>query len=172
MTTRNDSENNCTRREFVKGVAAVAAGTTVFAADRPAAVSAPNDEKPQSDEKRAIKHILLFVHPPSKFSQNRLGKPNATAESNWIKLIAEKGADDGNIMCVLRGSHPDNPLEAAGKKYFADRCFINPLDFSQETRSTMLGDLNRTFHGRGNYGEWNPYEISSAPTTPGNGPKA
>ncbi|MBN1395248.1 MAG: hypothetical protein JW959_09510 [Pirellulales bacterium] len=162
MTNRKTSSYAPTRRCFIKGMATFATAVASVAAARSTAAEDNEEDKPKSIAKKTIKHILLFTHPPAKFSQNRLAKPNATVENNWIKSVAEKGPDPANAMCLLRGSKQDKPLEEAAAKHFGDRCFINPFDGSSETRSIMLGDLNRTFHGRGNHGEWNPYEIWSA----------
>jgi len=152
-----------TRRRFVQGTLAAATGTALAAAS-PATTADPRGEAPPARpvEKKLIKHVLLFIHPPSTFSMNRLLKPHTVAEENWRKIIAEKGPNEANAVCIMRGSKKDESLEEAGVRCFGDRCVLNPSDNSDATRVILSHDLDRTLGGRGSHGEWDPYEIWSS----------
>jgi len=149
-----------TRRGFVKSTAAVAAGAAMVAGTAEAA--AGPEASQESSAKRVIKHILLFMHPPAQFSMYRLLKPSPVVEENWKRVIADKGADQGNAVCIVQGGKGDAALVAAGREHFKDRCIVDASDNSEATRVLLAGDLDRTFSGRGNHGEWNPYEIWSS----------
>jgi hypothetical protein len=114
------------------------------------------------DAKKLIKHILLFMHPPAQYSMYRLLKPAPEIEDNWMRIIARKGADPGNLVCIVRSGKKDQALEDAAVRHFGDRTIINPSDNSEATRAILCGDLDRTFGTRGFHGEWNPYEIWSS----------
>jgi len=164
-----NNESLPTRRGFVKSAATVAAGAAMVAVRGSAAadskVQPATGAKTSPDthaEKGLIKHVLLFMHPPAQFSQYRLLKPSPVVEENWKKVIAEKGLDAGNMLCIVHSGKKDKELEAAGLQHFGDRCIVNPSDNSDATRVILAGDLDRTFGGRGNHGEWNPYEIWSS----------
>ncbi len=147
-----------TRRDFIK-TAAVASGAALAATTttRPAL----GTETPE-DAKKPIKHILLFMHPPAQYSQYRLLKPAPEVEENWKKVLAEKGADETSLACIVRSNKKDQGLEDAAIEHFGDRCIINPSDNSEATRVILAGDLDRCFSGRGFHGEWNTYEIWSS----------
>lgn len=169
MTTKNDNGLQPSRRRFVKRAATVAAGAAMAAATgsptTQAAVQPDADagvSPGKRERKRLIKHILLFMHPPAQFSQYRLLKPAPVVEENWKKTIAKNGADRASALCIVHGGKKDEGLENAGRQHFGDRCIVNPSDNSDDTRVILAGDLDRTFGGRGNHGEWNPYEIWSS----------
>jgi len=147
-----------TRRAFLK-TAAVTSGVALAATA--ATRSAPGADVP-SGAKKPIKHILLFMHPPAQYSMYRMLKPAPQVEENWKKVLAEKGADPGNVVCIVHSSKKDQGLEDAARQHFGDRCIVNPRDNSEATRVLLAGDLDRTFGGRGNHGEWNPYELWSS----------
>jgi len=144
------------------GVATVAAtgGSAMQAATQPGADSGTSPA--EREKKGLIKHILLFMHPPAQFSMYRLLKPAPVVEENWKKMVTQKGADTANAVCIVHGGKKDERLEDAGRQHFGDRCIVNPFDNSEATRVILAGDLDRTFGGRGNHGEWNPYEIWSS----------
>ena len=145
-----------TRRGFLK-TAAVASGVALAATAQPASGA----DTPLVAEK-PVKHILLFMHPPAQYSQYRLLKPAPQVEENWKKVLAEKGADPGNVVCIVHSSKKDQGLEDAAIEHFGDGCIINPSDNSEATRVILAGDLDRSFGGRGFHGEWNTYEIWSS----------
>ena len=102
------------------------------------------------------------MHPPSTYAYNRLLEPATTVEENWYKEIAKHASEKSTAVCIVHGSHRDQPLEDVAVKHFGDRCIVNPSDNSTATRVLLAGDLDRTFGGRGNHGEWNCYEIWSS----------
>ncbi len=161
MPNSKDNSPVSTRRDFVRGSLAVAAGAALAgSATEGFTESATKDTAAaETVRRKPVKHVLLFVHPPSTLCMNRLLKPYPVAEENWRAALAEKGSDEGNIACILRSHDPDKPLEEAALKHFGERCIINPMDNSDATRALLTRDLDRTFGGRGNHGEWNPYEI-------------
>jgi hypothetical protein len=151
-----------TRREFFRSTATTATGTALLSAASTASGADATPPPAEQAKKNLIKHILLFMHPPAQFSQYRLLKPNPVVEENWKKAIAKHGSDEANVLCIVRSGKKDEALEAAGLQHFGDRCIINPFDNSDTTRLILASDLDRTFNGRGNHGEWNPYEVWSS----------
>ncbi len=168
------------RRTFVKNAAT--AVTTVAAATG-AASAAQGDATPSSTalaaggspdpkgqpansakkpEGKEIRHICLFMHPPSTLSYRELLKPNPPVEENWRKIAAERGPDERNVAFIVQGSKGDKGLVDAARRHFGDRCILDPNDNSTATRVLLAGDLDRAFRGRGNHGEWNHYEIWSS----------
>ena len=147
-----------TRRGFIK-TAAVASGAALTSATTARSASAA--DTPAAPKKR-IKHILLFMHPPAQYSMYRMLKPAPQIEENWKKVLAEKGADEGNVVCIVHSGKKDQGLEDSAIEHFGDRCIINPSDNSEATRVILAGDLDRSFGGRGNHGEFNPYEVWSS----------
>ena len=147
-----------TRRDFIKA-AAVTSGVAMTATT--ASRLATGSDAP-SGAKKPVKHILLFMHPPAQYSMYRMLKPAPQVEENWKKVLAEKGADPGNVVCVVHSGKKDQGLEDVARQHFGDRCIVNPRDNSEATRVLLAGDLDRTFGGRGNHGEWNPYELWSS----------
>ena len=150
-----------TRRGFFKSTATLASGT-VLASAANSPVAHANTTPHQQAKKKRIKHILLFMHPPAQFSQYRLLKPNPVVEENWMKVIAESGPDESSVVCIVHSGKRDEALEEMARRHFGDRCIVDPFDNSETTRLILAGDLDRTFSGRGNHGEWNPYEVWSS----------
>ena len=153
-----NGEQSETRREFLK-TAAVASGTVLAAAST---VQAAAGEETPAVRRKPIKHILLFMHPPAQYSMYRMLKPAPQVEENWKKVLAEKGPDEGNAVCIVHSSKKDQELEDAATGHFGDRCIVDPRDNSDSTRLMLVGDLDRALGGRGFHGEWNPYELWSS----------
>lgn len=147
-----------TRRDFIK-TAAVASGAALAAT---AGTRTASGAETPATSKQPVKHILLFMHPPAQYSMYRMLKPAPQIEENWKKVLAEKGGDEGNVVCLVHSNKRDQGLEDAALRHFGDRCIVNPNDNSDATRVILARDLDRTFGGRGNHGEWNPYEIWSS----------
>jgi len=170
MAGESKGDLAATRRGFLKRVATATSGAALSAAAGAAATPAEAAETPQTAEaapaepakKKRIKHVLLFMHPPAQFSMYRLLKPAPVVEENWKAVLAEKGPDEANAVCIVHGGKRDQALEDAARRHFGDRCIVDPRDNSGATRLLLAGDLDRTFSGRGNHGEWNPYEIWSS----------
>jgi len=180
MTIRSANVRGQSRRSFVKSAATVAAGAAaagVTGAARGEGASPPNAlaagtssgrraqpaaGKKAAAKKKEIERIFLFIHPPSTLSYRELLKPNPTVEENFKKVVAEKGPDEKNFACILQGGKGDKPLVEAACRHFGDRCIVDPNDNSDETLILLARDLERTFRGRGNHGEWNHYELWSS----------
>ena len=165
-----DQSPPTSRRGFIRSSAALAGGSLLATAS--AATAEEKGAQKKADDKgttgdkpakgRPIKHLLLFMHPPVTYSYNRLLKPATTVDANWKKELAKQGADKSTAVCIVHSGHRDQPLEDVAKEHFGDRCIVNPSDNSTATRVLLAGDLDRTFGGRGNHGEWNPYELWSS----------
>ncbi len=147
-----------TRRDFIR-TAAIASGAALAAT---ATVQPALGAEATEVAKKPIKHILLFMHPPAQYLMYRMLKPAPEVEENWKKVLAEKGADEGNLVCIVHSNKKDQGLEDAAIQHFGDRCIINPSDNSEATRAILTGDLDRAFGARGFHGEFNPYEIWSS----------
>ncbi len=102
------------------------------------------------------------MHPPAQYSMYRLLKPAPVVEENWKKAIAQNGANQANLVCMVHSNKKDQGLEDVAQKHFGDRCIVNPRDNSEATRVLLAGDLDRTYGKRGFHGEWNPYELWSS----------
>lgn len=163
MNRETKASSLSTRREFVKGAATLASAAAVAgASSMGGAEAAGKTAADVSADKKMIKHILLFMHPPAQYSMYRLLKPAPVVEKNWKKALAENGPNETSLACIVHGNKKDQELEDAALEHFGDRCIVNPRDNSEATRVLLAGDLDRTFAGRGNHGEWNPYEVWSS----------
>ncbi len=166
MTTHSDKPRGQSRRTFVRSAATVAAGAaaaSVAGTSRADALAANTSAGEKSTGRlKEIERIFLFIHPPSTRSYRELLKPNPAAEENFKKVVAEKGADERNVACIIQSNKGDKPLVEAGRRHFGDRCVVDPNDNSNETLILLARDLERTFRGRGNHGEWNHYELWSS----------
>jgi hypothetical protein len=180
MTDRLQETHKQSRRTFVKNAATVVTGVAAAGAANAALANAPmpsnglaagNPSAPQprsADKKKAeagektASHIVLFMHPPSTLSYRELLKPNPAVEENWRKVISAKARDEGTVVCIVQGGKGDKELVDTAKRHFGDRCVVDPSDNSDETLILLARDLERTFRGRGNHGEWNHYELWSS----------
>ncbi len=99
--------------------------------------------------------LYLFVHPMPR------REPLITDYTlKWEKLFMGEGHKSNNVLCLLSNSAEDMPgLVKLGKKYFGDRCIVDPSDNSDSTKALIADDLTRTLGQRGNKGDWNVYEI-------------
>ncbi|NLF68677.1 MAG: hypothetical protein GX575_06420 [Candidatus Anammoximicrobium sp.] len=121
-------------------------------ADRP---SATESSLRQSAPGKRISTLYLFVHPMPRRAPIR-----EEFMAKWEKLFAAEGPKEENAICVLSNAPQEmEVLRAMAKKYFGQRCIIDPSDNSIDTRLILVSDLERSLSGRGNYSEWVPYEI-------------
>ncbi len=80
--------------------------------------------------------------------------------AKWEMLFAQESGDRQTGLCLIPNELPENAqLQQMGRRYFEDRCFIDPDDRSEETMGIIAQDLLRTFQQRGSYTEWIPYEL-------------
>jgi len=110
----------------------------------------------------ALRHLLLFIHPPVTYSYRQLLRPAPEIAARWLRILEERAGEKSTAVCIIQSSKGDKPLVQAAKKHFGDRCFVDPNDGSEPTLALLTMDLNRAFSRRGNHGEWNIYEIWSS----------
>ncbi|NLS96950.1 MAG: hypothetical protein GXX96_32840 [Planctomycetaceae bacterium] len=104
---------------------------------------------------KQISTIYLFVHPMPRRASIR-----EEYMAKWQKFLAAEGPKEENVICVLSNSPEEMELlRAMARKYFGQRCFIDPSDNSVDTQMRIVNDLERTLSTRGNYSQWVPYEI-------------
>lgn len=151
MTMAKEKHAGLTRRTFVKGVAAT-----------PALAAAASGQEPAAPAKKAITHIITFIHPPVTYSYRQLLRPAPEIWQRLYDVLAKRGPDTATAVVIFQSSKGDKPLVETAQKHFGDRCFVDPNDGSEATLATLARDQNRAFSGRGNHGEWNVYEIWSS----------
>lgn len=80
----------------------------------------------------------------------------------WDAIVAQDGKDERPGLCIMPNHPPENaPLEAMARRYFGDRCFVDPRDSGEHTKLIIADALLRLLAHRGNKTEWLPYETSS-----------
>lgn len=149
------------RRDFLACASLAAAGLT----NRPGNACAGPDgsdtlasstkaEGAKADSKDDLT-LYLFVH-----AMPRTEQLVEKYMAKWEELFIEQGPKDNNVLCLLSNSAKDMPaLTALGKRYFGERCIVDPSDDSDATKVLIANDLTRTLSVRGNKADWIVYEI-------------
>jgi hypothetical protein len=109
----------------------------------------------RKDETKDRMTLYLFVHP-----MPRTQPLIKNFKAKWEKLFIEEGHKENNVLCLLSNSAEHMPeLTDMGKKYFGERCIVDPYDNSDNTKVIIADDLIRTLQERGNKDDWTVYEI-------------
>jgi len=104
---------------------------------------------------KMLNKLWLMVHPVPRHPET---VRNLFAQ--WEALFARDGKDPRTAICIMPNHPPENArLAEMARKYFTDRCFVDPNDRSDQTKLIVAEDLLRTLSRRGSKAEWLPYEI-------------
>ena len=105
-----------------------------------------------------LSKLFLFVHPMPYRKHTR-----EEYLAKWEEVLAVQGPDEQNVICILANELKEMELlRDMARRYFKERCVLDPDDYSVETKALLAEDLQRTFEQRGGSAEWLPYEMWSS----------
>jgi len=102
-----------------------------------------------------ISKLYLMIHPTPRNAQEvRL------YFERWEEYLSEAVADPEAALCVLSNSPPQMAeVSTTVSKLFGDRCFIDPDDWSDETKLKYVEVVDKTFAVRGAHGKHGTYGL-------------